>query len=250
MENIKPLNTITEDDIRIGKENAQELFRKVAGETPENSLDFALKIINRQSKLIDSQSKMISRQNVLLLFQNNKQLDQVLEWSKSVSSPIGENIQMLDDTRLSFIFKLIDEELDETKKAVNILREYLHLISNESELIVDREYIIRLWREVVDGFADTKWVISRAEMELGIHTIAEDVFTAVYNANMSKLCDTEDQAQETVDYYMETENLPTYYEKVYGDKFVIKRTSDNKILKNKYWVKPDVAIEEILNKLI
>ena len=46
---------------------------------------------------------------------------------------------------------------------------------------------------------------------------------------MSKACDTEEQAQETVEYYT-SRGEEAYYEKS-GDKYNVHRVSDNKVLK-------------------
>lgn len=166
----------------------------------------------------------------------NKQLEQVLDWSKAFNLPIKEDITIPTEDRLKLSFKLIFEELEETHDIARKL--FADKISNRTLLSED---LI----ELVDGFGDTLWVLYRAMMEFGIYNNLEDIFTAIYNANMSKLCDNEQQAQETVEFYMETESLETYYKEV-GNKFAILRTSDNKVLKNKYWFKPDEEIKKIL----
>lgn len=171
--------------------------------------------------------------------QNNKQLEQVLEWSEAYKLPVKEDLTIPSQDRIGLAFKLIDEELQETKNII----EKLYIAKKNDENLEIKDLV-----ELIDGFGDTLWVLYRAMMEFGVHNNLDEIFTAIYEANMSKLCDSEEQAQETVDFYMETESLETYYEPVTNGKFAIKRTFDNKVLKNKYWFAPDNKIQEIIER--
>ena len=61
---------------------------------------------------------------------------------------------------------------------------------------------------------------------------------------MSKACDTEEQAQETMQFY-EEKGVDSYYEKS-GEKYNVYRKEDNKVLKNKYYSPAD--LKKIIEK--
>lgn len=61
----------------------------------------------------------------------------------------------------------------------------------------------------------------------------------VHESNMSKFCNTREEAEETVVNYNEN-YVDSYYKQV-GNKYVIYRTSDNKVLKSKYYHRVDLT---------
>ena len=57
---------------------------------------------------------------------------------------------------------------------------------------------------------------------------------------MSKSCSTEEEAIETAQVRANQLDVKTHYEKV-GDKWIVYRTSDKKVLKNINYFKPDLS---------
>ncbi len=89
-----------------------------------------------------------------------------------------------------------------------------------------------------------QYVLSGAVLEFGLGEKFVDLFNEVQRSNMSKACETEEQAQETVEYYT-SRGEEAYYEKS-GDKYNVHRVSDNKVLKNKYY--SSANLKSILEK--
>ena len=58
-----------------------------------------------------------------------------------------------------------------------------------------------------------------------------DLFDEVQRSNMSKACNTEEEAIATVQYYKEKHDTDSFYNKVDG-KYMVYRTEDNKTLKS------------------
>jgi predicted HAD superfamily Cof-like phosphohydrolase len=87
--------------------------------------------------------------------------------------------------------------------------------------------------EIADALCDLQYVLSGAVLEFGLGEKFVELFNEVQRSNMSKACETEKQAQETVEHY-KTKGEEAHYEKS-GDKFNVHRISDNKVLKNKYY---------------
>ena len=125
--------------------------------------------------------------------------------------------QIPSKERAELRVSLLQEELDELKKAIQ-----------DDNLT-----------EVADALCDLQYVLSGAVLEFGMGEKFVSLFNEVQRSNMSKACDNELQAQETVEHY---KNMGTeaYYEKS-GDKYNVHRAADNKVLKNKYYSAADLA---------
>jgi predicted HAD superfamily Cof-like phosphohydrolase len=104
---------------------------------------------------------------------------------------------------------LIQEELDELRAAV------------EKKDIV----------EIADALCDIQYVLSGAVLEFGLGEKFAELFDEVQRSNMSKSCNSEEEAILTVKDYQENKNTKCYYKKV-GEKYLIYREGDNKTLKS------------------
>ena len=144
-------------------------------------------------------------------------LNQVAEFHKTFNAPILETPQIPSKERAELRVSLLQEELDELKKAIE-----------DNDLV-----------EVADALCDLQYVLSGAVLEFGLGEKFVELFNEVQRSNISKACENEIQAQETVEHY---KNMGTeaYYEKS-GDKYNVHRTADNKVLKNKYYSAADIA---------
>ncbi|PIE50690.1 MAG: hypothetical protein CSA38_01605 [Flavobacteriales bacterium] len=138
-------------------------------------------------------------------------LNQVAEFHTTFNAPILEKPQIPSKERCELRVNLLQEELDELKQAI------------EDEDIV----------EIADALCDLQYVLSGAVLEFGLGEKFVDLFNEVQRSNMSKACDNEQQAKETVALY-QAKDQDCFYEKS-GNKFNVHRKSDNKVLKNKYY---------------
>ena len=144
-------------------------------------------------------------------------LNQVAEFHKTFNAPILEIPQIPSKERCELRVELLQEELDELKKAIE-----------DNDLV-----------EVADALCDLQYVLSGAVLEFGLGGKFVELFNEVQRSNMSKACENEQQAQETVEFY-KAKGTEAYYEKS-GDKYNVHRTADNKVLKNKYYSAADLA---------
>lgn len=138
-------------------------------------------------------------------------LNQVAEFHKTFNAPILNTPTIPSKERCELRVSLLQEELNELKQAI------------EDNNIV----------EIADALCDLQYVLSGAVLEFGLGDKFVELFNEVQRSNMSKACETEKQAQETVEHY-KTKGEEAHYEKS-GDKFNVHRISDNKVLKNKYY---------------
>lgn len=144
-------------------------------------------------------------------------LNQVAEFHRTFNAPILDTPQIPSEERSALRVRLLQEELDELKQA-----------------IADGNII-----EVADALCDLQYVLSGAVLEFGLGEKFVALFNEVQRSNMSKACDTEEQAIETMVHYKATKGEEAYYEKS-GDKYNVHRKSDNKVLKNKYYSPADL----------
>lgn len=147
-------------------------------------------------------------------------LNKVAEFHETFGAPILEKPEIPNDDRCRLRVELLQEELNELKQGI------------ENKDIT----------EIADALCDLQYVLSGAILEFGLGEKFAELFAEVHRSNMSKACDNEDQAQETVGFYKE-KNVETYT-KNSGEKINVYRSSDNKVLKNKYY--SPANLEEIL----
>lgn len=135
-------------------------------------------------------------------------LDKVEEFHKTFKAPVLDHPQLISKKRAEFRIRLIQEELDELKEAVE-----------KDDLI-----------EVGDALTDLQYVLSGAILEFGMKDVFRSLFAEVHRSNMSKACRTEEEAQATMDHYKK-EGVFAYKKQV-GEKWFVYRDSDDKLLKS------------------
>ncbi len=136
-------------------------------------------------------------------------LNQVAEFHRTFKAPILETPQIPSFDRCKLRVSLIAEELKELEDAIKA-----------NDIV-----------EIADALCDIQYVLSGAVLEFGLGNKFVELFNEVQRSNMSKACSSYDEAKETVKFYFEKDG--TIAEIVQdGDKFLVYRTSDNKVLKS------------------
>ena len=105
--------------------------------------------------------------------------------------------------------ELISEELKELKEAI------------ENKDLV----------EIADALCDIQYVLSGAVHEFGLSEKFVKLFNEVQRSNMSKACDTLEEAEETIQWYKNNMSTECFYEEKEG-KYLVYRKSDRKTLKS------------------
>ena len=143
-------------------------------------------------------------------------LNQVAEFHTTFKAPVLDTPQIPSAERCSLRVELLQEELNELKQAIE-----------------DKNLT-----EIADALCDLQYVLSGAVLEFGLGEKFVTLFDEVQRSNMSKACDNEEQAAETVKFY-EDEGVESFYEKS-GEKYNVYRKADHKVLKNKYYSPADL----------
>ena len=117
-----------------------------------------------------------------------------------------------------FVYNFILEELEEYKQAC------------ENGDIV----------EVLDALCDITYVsLGNGAMLHGLKDKVWKAYQEVQASNLSKACQTEEEAQKTVEVRSAEQGEKCHYEKV-DNKFIVYRTRDRKVMKNINYFRPDL----------
>lgn len=144
-------------------------------------------------------------------------LNQVAEFHRTFKHPILDTPQIPAEERARLRIALLAEELKELEVAIN-----------EKNIV-----------EVADALCDLQYVLSGAVLEFGLGEKFRALFDEVQRSNMSKACNTIEEAEATVAHY-EAKGFPCYYKEDAG-KYLVFRTADNKTLKNINYSPADLA---------
>ena len=118
-----------------------------------------------------------------------------------------------------FVINFIQEELDELREAVK------------------QENI----QEVLDAILDITYVgLGNGAMVFGLKDKIWEAYQEVQASNLSKICTTLEEAEETVKVRSEQQGEPCHYEAV-GSNYVVYRTSDKKVMKSINYFRPDLS---------
>jgi len=138
-----------------------------------------------------------------------KEIEMVGDFQRQFEAPVLETPTIPDTQRCELKISLIQEELNEIKAGIQ-----------ENNMI-----------EVMDGVADLLYVTFGLINEFGLNKSIVDIFNEVHRSNMTKACNTFEEAEQTVSFYKEKDNTDSYI-KVVGDTYVVYRSGDNKVLKS------------------
>ena len=138
-------------------------------------------------------------------------LSGVAEFHKLFKCPILETPQIPSDDRCKLRVSLLAEEIQELEDSYKA-----------NDLV-----------EVADALADIQYVLSGAVLEFGMPNIFKNAFDEVHRSNMSKACQSPEEAEQTQKHYKENLDTDSIYEKIGDDeKYLVYRQGDRKALKS------------------
>ena len=136
-------------------------------------------------------------------------LESVSEFHKTFGAPILETPQIPSKERCELRVSLLQEELNELKEAIE-----------KGDVV-----------EVADALADLQYVLSGAVLEFGLGDKFNTLFDEVQRSNMSKACNSHQEAIETLLHYKKKDGTEGHYKEEDG-KWLVYRKEDNKVLKS------------------
>jgi len=132
----------------------------------------------------------------------------VSKFHQIFNHPILNEPAIPDQKRCDLRVELIQEELNELQQA-----------------IIDKDIV-----EVADALCDIQYVLAGAVLEFGLGDKFAELFAEVQRSNMSKACQSLEDAEQTVTHYKE-QGTEAYYI-TSGEEYLVYRKSDNKTLKS------------------
>ena len=135
-------------------------------------------------------------------------MNNVAKFHEVFKHPILDTPTIPDKKRCDLRVELIQEELNELQQA-----------------IIDNDIV-----EVADALCDIQYVLAGAILEFGLGERFSDLFDEVQRSNMSKACETQDEADKTVAHYV-NQGTDAYIKASAGE-YLVYRKLDNKTLKS------------------
>ena len=145
-------------------------------------------------------------------------LRDVSEFHSVFELPIRDTPTIPAKDRCDLRVNLLQEELNELKQA-----------------IADNDLV-----EIADALADLQYVLSGAVLEFGMADRFKDLFDEVHRSNMSKTCQTMEEAEATQVHYLNNKETNSHIVSRCGCYFVY-RDEDKKVLKSVKYSPADLA---------
>ena len=136
-------------------------------------------------------------------------LNQVAQFHQTFGAPILAEPTIPSRERCGLRVSLLAEELDELKEAIAA-----------NDLV-----------EIADALCDLQYVLSGAVLEFGLGEKFVDLFNEVQRSNMSKACQSLEEAEYTVKFYHDKDGTEAEIKEENGV-WKVFRKSDNKVLKS------------------
>jgi predicted HAD superfamily Cof-like phosphohydrolase len=146
-------------------------------------------------------------------------VDEVEEFNATFGKPNNYEPTIPEEKEWKFVYDFILEELEEYKKACE-----------EGNII-----------EVLDALCDIAYVsIGNGTMLHGLKDKILPAYEEVQASNMSKSCATQEEAVRTAEKRAIEQKEPCHWEKI-GERFVVYRTRDRKVMKSLNYFRPDLS---------
>ena len=148
-------------------------------------------------------------------------IDEVEEFNKVMGKSYqNRTTPTINPKDAQFVIDFIQEELDELKVAVK-----------EKNIV-----------EIFDALLDITYVgLGNGALVFGLKDKMLDGYAEVQASNMSKICQTLEEAEETVKLRSEQQGEPCHRLSDGKGKYVVYRSSDNKVMKSINYFRPDLA---------
>lgn len=161
----------------------------------------------------------------------NRQLEAVKEFHETFGHPVNESYENIPLKIRQLRVKLLFEELQELVEALDVKGTFNELCLQNIKSEIDGDNVND--KEVLDALLDLDYIEKGTVLALGHYKKFDEAFEEVHSSNMSKVCHSEQEVEDSLAFYAE-KGIEVYSEAKEGF-WVILRKEDNKILKNKYY---------------
>ena len=145
-------------------------------------------------------------------------VDEVEEFNSLMNKPNNYEPTIPEKKEWQFVYDFVLEELEEYREAC------------------ERGDIVEVW----DALCDIAYVsLGNGVMLHGLKDKIWPAYQEVQASNLSKACSTEEEAIATVEQRSKEQGEACHFEKV-GDKFIVYRSRDRKVMKNINYFRPNL----------
>lgn len=166
-----------------------------------------------------------------------KYLDSVKEFHETFNHPINDYKDDISLKTRQLRIKLLFEELQELAEASDVKDTFANLCETVVNNATSDDWYINgnnvNKKEEIDALCDLQYVLSGAVLALGHQENFEAAFDEVQNSNMSKMCHSQKEVDDTIAHYKE--KGVEAYSVPKGNGYIVLRVGDDKVLKNVYY---------------
>ena len=145
-------------------------------------------------------------------------VSEVEEFNALMNKPNNYEPTIPDRKEWEFVYNFVLEELEEYKQACE-----------KGDIV-----------EILDALCDITYVsLGNGAMLHGLKDKIWPAYLEIQASNLSKACNNEEEAQETVKVRSQEQGTECHYERV-GDKYVVYRSYDRKVMKSCFYKKPNL----------
>jgi len=163
-------------------------------------------------------TKIVDYETIQKAMESVPFVDEVEVFNKTMGKPNNYTPNIPDEKEWMFVYNFILEELEEYKEACQ-----------QGDIV-----------GVLDALCDITYVsLGNGTMLHGLKGQIKDAYAEVQASNMSKVCKTEAEAQQTVNRRTIEQGMECHYEKQ-GDYWVVYRSHDRKVMKSINYFKPNL----------
>ncbi len=166
-----------------------------------------------------------------------KYINSVKEFHETFNHPVNNYKDDIELKTRQLRIKLLFEELQELAEASDVRDTFAnlcqHVVNNATtdEWHVNGNNVDK--KEEIDALCDIQYVLSGAILALGHQENFEAAFDEVQRSNMSKMCHSQKEVDDTIAHYKE--KGVEAYSVPKGEGWIVLRTGDDKVLKNLYY---------------
>ena len=147
-------------------------------------------------------------------------VDEVERFNETFGKPNNYEPTIPEKKEWQFVYDFIQEELEEYREAC------------------ERGDIV----EILDALCDIAYVsLGNGTMLHGLKDKIWPAYQEVQASNLSKACETEKEAVQTVRQRSEEQGEECYFEKVAEGRYIVYRKRDNKVMKSVNYFRPDLS---------
>jgi predicted HAD superfamily Cof-like phosphohydrolase len=169
----------------------------------------------------------------------DKYLKSVNEFHTHFNHPINSYKEDIDLKTRQLRIKLLFEEIQELSEASDVKNTFFNLCKDVVgfDQKIDGNNVDK--KGELDALCDIMYILMGGVLVLGHQENFETAFEEVHNSNMSKMCNSEEEVIKTIEYYKEKDGTEAI-SVVKGDKWIVLRKNDGKVLKNVFYKEADL----------